>query len=508
MSGTSPDTPTPDGHGPSLTAVLERTTPPSVTPLDLDDLARRGRRRQRRRRTALAGTAVGLVALLAGVAVTATGTNRPADVGTASATPDGVTLTLTEPVGSWSQATDAPFGPRVGAFGGTLGDGRVLVWGGDTGGSGQRALDGGIYDPETGEWTPIPEAPLPATPNGASISPSPRLAGDRLAVVSESADGGGIRAAVYDVAEQRWHAAPEQAAIQVAYDAVAWDGETLALVRLERGQVGFLDDPNLDWRVDQPITLRWTVGQPEWQTGAPAPLGLRFGSDAAFDGTRLAMWGGTTTGAGPGAPPGPDPGAQADGAIYDLATDTWEPIAAGPLAGRIHPGVTWSEGRLLIGGGMDRLLDPGEDFRDLAAYDPASGAWETLEGPPEGGVSGSRDDVVGEAPIVTAGSPESSESLAFLGPDGWEQAPLGDLRRLGDVIVGTTATVGNPGDRSFGLRVRAERDTWLDSAEAPFGNRMEPTIVATGDRLVVFGGAEGRGLEPRSDVWVFDLTAD
>jgi hypothetical protein len=42
--------------------------------------------------------------------------------------PDG--RPLTEPAGSWSRADDPPFSPRMDAIGGTLSDGRVVVWGG------------------------------------------------------------------------------------------------------------------------------------------------------------------------------------------------------------------------------------------------------------------------------------------------------------------------------------------------------------------------------------------
>lgn len=520
MSGTSPDTPTPDGAGASITALLERTTPRPTLPLDLDGVARRSRRRRQRKRAAAAGGAAALVALVVSATVASTGGDeRAVDVDTAQEGADAPTLT--EPVGSWSQATAPPFATRAGAFGGTLSDGRVLIWGGDTGEDDSRpprALDGGIYDPDTGEWTAIPDAPLTGTGSGSSSMPSAQLVADRLAVVSESPEDGSIHAAVYDVAEGSWAEAPAQDDVKVMFNGMAWDGNTLALVRLDPGSDDFIpasqavegDAPSgpveggLDYRVDAPVTLRWSPGDPTWQLGAPAPLSLRREPGSAYDGSRLAIWGGTTT-PDDHFETGPDPGLQADGAIYDVASDAWEPIADGPLSGRIHPGVAWSDGRLLVGGGGDRLVDPGEDFGDLAAYDPATGSWEELEGPPEGGVQmyPAIEHVAGRPQLVRAGT---EEHRWFLGEDGWETAPAHELHVVGGFFVATMFADDGSGDGAFGVQVRAERDTWLAGAEAPFADRRDTTVVPTGDRLVVIGGADGAQLT--SEVWVFDLSGD
>jgi hypothetical protein len=129
--------------------------------------------------------------------------------------------------------------------------------------------------------------------SGGAFVTSAQLVDDRLAVVTGSADGG-LHAAVYDVVEDRWIDAPEQAEIPLAYDAMAWDGETLALVRTRPGEMGHIGEGQLDWSVDTPITLRWRFGDDSWTTGTPPPFGLRDYVGAAFDGFRLALWGGMT----------------------------------------------------------------------------------------------------------------------------------------------------------------------------------------------------------------------
>jgi hypothetical protein len=499
---------------PDIISFLDRATPDGAPPLDLDDLARRGRRRQQRRRATLAGgtaiatLAVALVALVAVVALRPDGDRDRTSLEAVPAGPNGEPLT--EPVGSWTEAADPPFAARAAAYGGVLDDGRVVVWGGgdDSGDSPDGSpdasavlTDGGIYDPDTDKWEPIPPAPVPpATPGGGV-----QLAQDRLAIVT-SDESDALHAAVFDVAERRWIAAPLQTDITHGLDGMAWDGETLALVRI--------GDPATEGRppADGPRTLRWQPGDDGWTAGSPAPLDLRSEAGAAFDGARLALWGGTSTDMTDLDHEGPDPDARADGAIYDLATDTWETIPTGPLPARIGPALAWSNGQLLVGGGTDRLWNPTGDLVDLAAYDPATQSWDTrpavpaADGSPEPwNVDVGEQEGHAQVIVATPETGDSDEPQWFYGPDGWEQAPLPTVERLGDFWVATTPGQGNPGSGPFGLEVRAVAGQWLDAAEAPFGNRLRPTLVATGDTLVVVGGYQAPYPEPADAAWVFDL---
>lgn len=491
-----------------ITPLLERTTPGDLPAPDVRALAQRTRRRRTWRRALLASV---VVLTVAGVgAVTGTlldsSSDRP-DVTMPALGPDGEPLS--EPVGSWSRADDPPFSPRVDAFGGALTDGRILVWGGsaheneeDPGGA-ERVptgfADGGIFDPGTGRWEPIPPAPVPPPTMGGAFMTSVQLVDDRLAVATGSVDGG-LHAAVYDVARGRWLDAPEVSEIALVYDAMAWDGETLVLVRTRRGAEGVAGDSGLDWRIDAPVTLRWQPGDDRWTAGTPPPFGLRDYVGAAFDGSRLALWGGSDGAS-----------MRADGAIYAVATDTWDPIPEGPLAGRVHAATAWSAGRLVVGGGLDRLNDAGEYLGDMAAYDPAKREWETLPAPPEGGLGNpfsTWEYVEGQTtPLVADSTGHSGEPEPgwFYGPGGWEQAPLSRVIELGGLIV---ATFGNEnvGSAPYELRVRAGPDAWLDAAEAPFDNRMGAAVAATSTgTLVVVGGLEGAELEQSNDTWVFDL---
>lgn len=473
---------------PEITDLLESTTPSDLPPLDIAGLATGGRRRRQRRRAVLAAPVVAALVAVAAVAVQA-----PDDKGSTVAGPSGIDLTA--PVGSWTQGATSPLEPRVSSsFGGTLSDGRVVVWGGvpkQNGGglSTLRYADGAIYDPDADEWEAIPAAPIPELAEGNTWFIDTQISQDRLAVTTADLASTKVSAAVYDFTTREWTAAPAQTAIPSLFDAVVWDGTTLAVVRVDDG---FRLDTPAD-RVEAPVTLRWELGADRWTTGAPAPLPMRHQVGKAIDGGRLALWGGIG---------GTNNDVFADGALYDLASDTWTPIAPSPLSGRLQHAIEWVDGRLLVGGGYDGLAETSGPAPGAAWYDPDTGTWTPGPSLPFRSMEASGDYVLSRVEDGATGR----ESTMFLGPDGWEPAPNRDLHRLGDVTIATSLPLGNPGNGPFEVLVRAGRDEWVRAADAPFGNRLDPLIVATGTRLVVIGGLEGKDLTLTDDTWVFDVT--
>ncbi|MGH9209186.1 MAG: hypothetical protein ACRD2C_00720 [Acidimicrobiales bacterium] len=494
-----------------LTSLLERTTPDDLAPLDLNDVARRARRRNRRKRAALATTCVAVVIAMGATAVAVVGQDRPEDETDAVwAGPAGEPLT--EPVGSWTQAEDPPFSPRSETLHGRLTDGRVLLWGGFEYGpnGGGLQTDGGIFDPSTGVWEAIPPAPM----EGVDIGVIGRtwLTRDRLAVYSagQSQDDRLPEVAVYDVATGRWFADPWFAASppDVARDSVmAWDGETFALIDVEGGAG----------------TWRWRLGADTWEQGAPAPLARRVDAGSAFDGRRLAVWGGAVDGAG-----------IADGAIYDVAADRWTMLPPAPVPGGEHPTVAWFEGQLLVGSTSGHPASA--DNADLgsggaATFDTVSGTWERLPSPPDRGevVAGppyaERSDSgrwswlptvsSGPTPFVLSApnggrarldEPTDHLSAAWFWRSGeWVPTRSGNLFQLGPYVAAVVFEDPDRGRVALALRVRDVSGRWLDATGAPLGHRIEPAIVATGDKLVVVGGWSNSGHSPRHDTWVFDL---
>lgn len=391
---------------------------------------------------------------------------------------------------SWREGAPPPFSPRTVQFAAPLSDGRALMWGGTelpfpTGSdaTARRLLDGGIYDPESDTWERIePPDFMPAPREFESEAVAAQLADDRLMILQFGGDLGG---AVYDVGTGGWTEITGAPGIDVTADAVAWTGDTLVLVRLWKGEA--------PWDVAAPLAARWSFDTRSWTAAAAPPLSLRLGAGTGFDGERLAVWGGAL---GENADlPGPATFA-ADGAIYDVAADTWTAMEPGP-AGDSHATVAWIDEGLFVAGSL---------------YDPDDGTWAAFPAPPAGAAVGKtiadkweyRD---GERQLLTTGSlvGHSGAHPAQLWVDGaWVDAPAYDVHLAGARLVATTRTGDNPDNLPFRAH-RRDGEGWADLGPAPFTNRMESGVVAIDDRLVVVAGASGRTLQPAGDTWLLDI---
>ena len=509
---------------PTLTETLHRIAPGRVAPLDHADLARRARRRRNHRRAI--STGLGAIAMAATV-VLATG-GLPTSEGndstlltTSLVAPDGTVLG--ESFGTWRQGAAMPFDPEATRFHGVLPDGRVLVWGTPPVSDRQPAVagdgalelrspggaQGGIYDPGADRWTLLPPPPLGVRDTRAV------LAGEELLVVGPGPDGR-IAGLVLDARTGTWTTLPGQDELAVFVDAVAWDGETAALVRLEPGGTGWSGDPGLDWRVDRPVTLRWHEGDEAWTRGAPPPLSARFGAGVLAEDGSITVTGGTerdrwATAVDPGdepAPDVPDPRARADGATYDVGADAWSSLPDLPEPG-IYPTVgRTSEGHLMAGAALASLTASAPTPPLSPTWVLDGSAWVVVPDPPAPeGAPDQRPAVRGDGFVGTyALSGHSGPQPGWFRFGGaWEQAPLQDLHRWGDLVLATSATGDNPDDGAFTVRLRVGPDAWLTAAAAPFANRMDAAVAVVGDRLVVIGGSEGTDLEPAPSVWVLDL---
>lgn len=483
-----------------LVELLSRTTP-DLEPVDVERVAATARRRNRRRRLVISTPAVVVtVALLALAAQVDRGGSRELVL----TSPDG--SELAEPVGRWRKMTAPPLAPRSDAYSATMDDGRLLVWGGG------QFRDGAIYDAGADSWTRIPEAPLP--PEVLGLETRTQLAGQRLLVIAVGEDGR-VHGAMYDIGHGRWTSLPRQDEIRALIDGVGWTGEVVALVRLDPGGPERLGDAPNGFQIGKPTTLRWSPGEAQWTHGAAPPLRMRTTAGAAFDGRRLAIWGGSTRNRWTeDPPPGKDDTSLADGAIYDIPDDRWTTLPQGPLEPRNNPSVSWQDGRLYVGGGQDTFYNPDEVLASAAAYDPRSSRWSPLPPPPTAGAGGHRgrpgnywphDDRRFWVRESLAGADGPGVARWFLSGDRWEQAPLPDLHHWGEVVLATSTSTHNPGDGRFDVRIRAGAGSWLRTAEAPFVNRMDPVVAVMGDRLVVVLGSEGSRIQDQASGWVLDL---
>jgi len=106
----------------------------------------------------------------------------------------------------------------------------------------------------------------------------------------------------------------------------------------------------------------------KWHRIAPAPISGRSRAAAAWVGNRMIVWGGVGA--------YPSPRGLADGAAYDLATNSWQKIASAPYAGRQGALAIAFAGQLYIAGGVTPT--DAQMSRSILQYDLASGAWRTV----------------------------------------------------------------------------------------------------------------------------------
>jgi hypothetical protein len=504
---------------PEIQELLERTTPGKPPGFDVADLVRRGRRRRQRTQV---GTGLGAVALVA-AAVAGIGVLAPDDEQgqvVASRPPTGelaeAFAASDVPLGTWEQVAQPPFSPRMGSFTGTASDGRVVVWGGwpsaEGGGAegGGTLTDGGVYDVEAGTWEAIPAAPVPP---GVSFHGT-QLKGDRLMVLG-STDGARLTGAVYDLDARQWTEIDPPPTIELPAEGIAWTGETLVLARFWSGA-----GVDTEARYREPVVERWSYETGTWENGAAPPLSSRFGASVAFDGERLGVWGGSRRDVAIGAEVKGEE-LVGDGAIYDVAADRWEPMAAGPLPPSMPGTAVWLEGGLALAGGV--VEDPsgssplgnpltGMRFRHIVAsavYDPEARTWSALP------------DAPGDRWVEEMGVPfVAFESLErpLLGVDPrqsgphpihvydaltrtWIEAPHRDLHELGGTLVATSRTPDNPDAGPFEVQVQVG-SVWGPATEAPFVNRMDAGVAVVDQGLLVVGGAEGPNLDIVGDAWI------
>lgn len=176
----------------------------------------------------------------------------------------------------------------------------------------------------------------------------------------------------------------------------------------------------------------WDPATGQWQHLSTAPVEPRWGHEAVWSGDELLVWGGTA---------GPDHLAECytDGARYDPASDTWEPIPTAPGSSRCGATAVWTGEEMIAFGGYSGPGPPGPGDRrdDGVAYDPDTGRWRVLPAAPIPPRAGGVAAWTGERMVVYGGH---------------SQAGQGDT---GFVY------------RADGAAYDPETDTWRELAESP-----------------------------------------
>ncbi|MBK5222131.1 MAG: hypothetical protein JJE52_04510 [Acidimicrobiia bacterium] len=242
-------------------------------------------------------------------------------------------------------------------------DDRLLVWGGwidqNFGFDESRAfVDGALYDPGSGTWTTITDAPLEASHKQATAV----WTGDRVIAA------GGRRLAAWDPATDRW---TDLGSAPGSVDEAVWTGEEV--LTIERWQFGAaLED--VTWGALDPASGRW-------RELPPPPIALE-GMTVTWTGDELIVL---------GKPLDVRFYAPAEGMAYDPATDSWRRLPTAPVDAQALAS-TWRG---------DRLLAVNYDM-GAATYDPEEDSWTELpQVPASFSEGGTRATTSGDQSIVS-----------------------------------------------------------------------------------------------------------
>jgi N-acetylneuraminic acid mutarotase len=115
-----------------------------------------------------------------------------------------------------------------------------------------------------------------------------------------------------------------------------------------------------------PADNTWTMIS---AVGAPT---ARTAIQSVATDTHLYIWGGAINNAGTYTD-------QSDGAIYSLASDSWTPMSASPLAARTNAATVWTGTEMLIWGGAIRG-NASASYDDGARYNPTTDTWTMMGG--------------------------------------------------------------------------------------------------------------------------------
>jgi hypothetical protein len=233
-------------------------------------------------------------------------------------------------------------------------DTELIVWGG----LGEHR-DGAAYDPATGRWRRIADAP-DALAAQNDTQPPAVFTDHEMIVVSGPLHVGGTGAAAYDPDADRWRmiAAPPFDMREGMY--TAWTGTEAIFY----GGVAGDTVPDQSGYAYEPATDTWRE-IPE------SPLGHRAGEGVAWYDGKLYVLGGSAQRSS-GEPYNPQP----DGAAYDPRSNSWRSLPDDPYG---NP-----RGAYSVGGGIvvfdDRCI---EECSAAAFFDVADETWVDIpQGPP------------------------------------------------------------------------------------------------------------------------------
>jgi hypothetical protein len=242
-----------------------------------------------------------------------------------------------------------------------------------------------------------------------------------------------------------------------------------------------------------------------------------------------------------------------DATAQQLAAGHWQPLPAGPIAGRTGAAVAWTGRQLIVWGGSDKKFT--KAFNNGAAYDPRTGGWQQLPPAPEGQTllgSDGHDSTVwtgrelllwgGYTPVDPQRRPRLFKPARGLAYDptrrAWRRLPPSPIppqqlssplfwtgREL--LVLGATWELATPGGGLQGVAYDPGANQWRRLAPSPQSPQLagrhllDRTTVWAGSRLLVFNywsrsardphivSQTGMTVEPDGcEVWAYDPATD
>lgn len=253
-----------------------------------------------------------------------------------------------------------------------------------------------------------------------------------------------------------------------------------------------------------------------WTKAVFARVSWRDQYASVWTGDDAIVWGGAS-----------DLGQLKDGAAFSPARQTWRTIAESPLVGRNTATAAWTgEEMVVIGGGTDRA----DFFSDCAAYNPTRDEWRMMPDFPGDARFGAGAVWTGREVVVWGGvlPTEFATDGAAYDPTSnkWRSiAPSPLIGRMDCSVVwtgremvvwGGTERRADDGAGHFndGAAYDPATDMWRGVPPAPIPGRYSHSAVWTGDRMIVWGGADtlasdapprtlsdGASLDPATGEW-------
>ena len=399
-------------------------------------------RRRRARRLLVAGTASCVVLAAGGIAValsTGGATGPGVHVSPADSSPTDCVVAPTTSAsppadfadGTWSELPPSPLGPRAQASYVWTGT-EIIAFGGEMlaegASDGPRREDGAAYDPVTGTWRAIADAPLAPRSDQHAV-----WTGSEMIVFggNEESLTGLTDGAAYDPTSDTWRPLADPPLDGLRNSVAAWTGTELVVWDSVHGGARY--DPCAD----------------AWTRMAPAPDGFlgdaAYGSASVWTGDEVVVWGGAT---GTNFP-------LDTAAAYRTATDTWRAVPPPPRGAAYAADPVWSGSELLAWGRSNLFAAPRDEIG--VAYDPATDAWRELPA----------------APLERA---DQSEGSTFP-PAVW----------AGDRLLAWTGNLDRAGQLALAYDPATDAWTRLPPAPEDVGDLAYASLLWTGRQLVVVG---------------------